>query len=422
MELLLSKRGILIIILVIIGIISTLRRPKSGFAVILILVILRRGLFLEWFPLVYELHLPQIFIILTLVSWLLHSNRYPLCLNYDVFLMFLFFAVICYSRYNFGTPVFEHKIPNEIFREFVIFFLAIQLLREPKDIRNILWLIVGLHLFLALRAYYFYKVDFMPIAMPTYRYLGRNSFAGSLAFTFPVAYILSRTAKNKIPKLLAMFAAAWCVIGVILTYSRGGFVALMAGICALIFFERKKWRIISVVLILSILILPRLSEKYINRVQSIETYHEDSAAMARVGANYAAINMIKENPIFGVGAGNYNDLVMDYVPIEYRQNVAYGLSIHNVIMQATSETGIVGAVIFLLLVFGGFKNTFIGKGARNKDSGLYELALMLRIALFAVFIAQQFGQGAYYGNLYLILPLASSLKTISRNMLQYKYV
>jgi len=34
---------------------------------------------------------------------------------------------------------------------------------------------------------------------------------------------------------------------------------------------------------------------------------------------------------------------------------------------------------------------------------------MLRIALFAIFIAQQFGQGAYYGEMYLILPIISAL-------------
>ena len=405
-----SKRGILIIILVIIGIISTLRKPKTGLVAILSLVILREGFFLEWFHPIYDLHLPQVFIILTLVSWLFHSNEYPLRINWDILLMLLFFVVICYSRYHYGTPIFEHKIPNEFFREVVIFFLAVQLLKKPRDLRNVLWIIVGLHLFLVLRAYYLYKITYMSIALPSYKYMNRNAFANVLAMVFPIAYILSRTEKNKILRMLGMIAAVWFVIGVILTYSRGGFIALGIGVLALIFFERKKWRIIGVVLLLSILILPRLSEKYINRIKSIETYAEDTSAMGRVSTNHAAINMIKEYPVFGIGAGNFNDVFIYFTPTEELKWVSEGKSIHNVILQAASETGYVGLTIFLLLVLRGFINTFIKiKKNKNNQNEYHELALMLRIALFAIFIAQQFGQGAYYGEMYLILPIISAL-------------
>jgi probable O-glycosylation ligase (exosortase A-associated) len=262
----------------------------------------------------------------------------------------------------------------------------------------------------------------MPIALPSYKYVNRNGFANSLAMIFPIAYILSRTTKNRILKLLGMFAAIWCVIGTILTYSRGGFLALGVGILALIFFERKKWRIIGVILILFILILPRLSEKYINRMNTIQTYQEDPSAMGRIAANHAAINMVKENPIFGVGAGNFNELVVDFTPLEYRQYVKSGLSIHNVILQAASETGLVGLTIFLLLILRGFWNSLvlIMKKKIKQSEELYNLSLMLGIALFAIFIGEQFGQGAYYKQMYLVLPLISATKMIIKNNLNQK--
>ena len=143
-----SIRGALIILLLVSGLLGTLMKPKIGLGIIISLVILRGGFLFRWFPPIYELHLPQVFIVLTLVSWLIHSNKYPLRSNFDIWLMSLFFIIICYSRYHFGIGIFDNDVPNEFFRELIVFFLAIQLLREPKDLRNMLWLIVFLYLFL----------------------------------------------------------------------------------------------------------------------------------------------------------------------------------------------------------------------------------------------------------------------------------
>lgn len=409
MEHFFSIRGILISILLGIGFVKTLTRPQVGVSIILALVILRDGFLNEYFPQVYDLHFPQIIIIFTLISWLLHSGNYKLRFNLDIFLMFMFFLIICFSRYNFGASVFEHKIPNEFFRDTVIFFLIVQLLRTPDDIKKVIWLIVLLHLFLILRGYYLYKRDWMEIALPNYEYVNRNSFANTLASIFPLAYMLGRMAKGKLLKSTGLIASLWCVIGVILTYSRGGFLALAAGILALLIFIKKgRWILIGVMLVLSVLILPRLSEKYFNRIKSIDTYEEDASATSRIAGNYAAINMIKEYPLFGVGAGNYNDVVMAFVPPQQSWLLTAGYSIHNVVLQAASETGFIGLFVFLFLIIRGFKNSIFLKGREDKEYG--DVAVMLGIALFAIFVGQQFGQGAYYGNIYLYLPLISALK------------
>jgi len=162
-------------------------------------------------------------------------------------------------------------------------------------------------------------------------------------------------------------------------------------------------------------VLPRLSEKYINRMGSINNYQEDASAMGRIATNHAAINMIKKYPFFGVGAGNFNEIFLDFTPEEELQWVEPGKSIHNVVLQATSETGIIGVTVYLMLVLMGFKNTFARKNKAENNSFLDDAALILRVALLTIFVAQQFGQGAYYGNLYLILPLASALKMINNS-------
>lgn len=407
MELFVSLRGALILSIFLVSIIAILVRPAVGIALILIVTLMRAGFLYVWFPPIYDLHLVQVVILYTGAAWLIHMGRYPLRINLDLILLFVFYLVICLSRVMAGTPVFESKVPDEYFRVLVIGFLIVQILRTPKDIRQALWVIVGVYLFLALRAYWRYKTDYMPIALPDYYWVNRNGFANTLALLFPIAFFLARETKSKALKWLGYTAAFWCIIGVILTYSRGGFLALMTSLLFVFLYEKRKGMFLVIGILMVAAILPRLSDKYINRIESIETYEEDDSAMGRVATNYAAINMFKGRPLLGVGAGNYNYVVYDYTPEEYRKWVFEGKSVHNIMLQILSETGIIGFTIFCLLIVRGFYNTRLWY-IRDKPE-LKSLAIMLRIALFSILVAQQFGQGGYFGDIYLILPFIIAL-------------
>lgn len=411
MEYFISLRGILIITLMISGFAAVMLRPKTGIIVIFFLSILRDGFLYTWFPPIYDLHLPQIVIILTLVSWLIHSKDYPLRFNADIILMFFFFIAVCSTRFFAGTPINDHPLVNENLRIVIIFFLVIQLMRTPKDVKTMLWLFVGMALFLELRAYYFYKTDYMDIALPDYVHINRNGFAGLLAYTLPIAYMLGSGSKRKLPRFLGIVTALWCVVGVILTYSRAGLLGMLAGIAGLIFFEKRKIKLVAVVGLLTLLILPRLSEKYLGRIETIETYQEDASAMGRVATNYAALEMFKANPFLGVGAGNFNDVFMDYTPVEYLKWVEEGKSVHNIIMQVTSETGLLGLAIFLPLMWGGFRNSLVRIPEDYPDRAeAVNIIKMLRLAFFVAFLTAQFGQGAYHGGLYNLLPFISVMR------------
>lgn len=411
MEYFISLRGILVTAFMITGFAAVMLKPRIGIIAIFLLSVLRDGFLHTWFPPIYDLHLPQIVIILTLISWLIHSKEYPLRMNADVILMFLFFIVVCSTRFFAGIPVNDHPLVNENLRIVIIFFLVVQLMRTPKDVKTMLWLFVGMALFLELRAYYFYKTDYMDIALPDYVHINRNGFAGLLAYTLPIAYMLGNASKRRMPRLLGIGTALWCVIGVILTYSRAGLLGMLAGIGALILLEKRKIRLAMIIGLLTLLILPRLSEKYLGRVETIETYQEDASAMGRVATNYAAIEMFKANPFLGVGAGNFNDVFIEYTPVEYLKWVEEGKSIHNIMMQVASETGLLGLVIFLPLMWGGFRNSFVRVPETYPDQAeAVNILRMLRVAFFVAFLTAQFGQGAYHGSLYNLLPFMSVMR------------
>ena len=407
---LISIRGILILFLTAVGIFLTFRKPKFGLIAFIILLFSRAGFLIVQFPPAYEiLHLPQTFGILTLISWFIHHKEYPLRLPFQFWLMTLFLLVICLSRYLAGTPVLGHKVTAEFFKMCVLFFLVVNVFRNEKDLKEIMWVLIIITAGLTLYHYYYYKTSWRSIfVLPNYQGLNRNEFAATLVSMCPLAYIFLRKDDRVFVKIFLGTCLLSFIGGVILTYSRGGALALAVTLFVLLLQDKQKIKPIFFFLILGLLIGARISDKYINRVESIKHYEQDASAMGRLATNYAAINMLKSHPLLGVGAGNYNDVFLDYTPEDLKQWVAPGKSIHNIILQVASETGFIGLLIFGLLITKSFIDILKLRKLCLKDKHLESLghiATALGMALFGYCVAGQFAPAAYYSYLYVFLPL-----------------
>ncbi|RLB03696.1 MAG: hypothetical protein DRG83_06435 [Deltaproteobacteria bacterium] len=422
MEYFISLRGILVLILSAAGIILTFKNPKFGLITYIILLFAKDPFLLAWFPPSYPtLHLPKIFGILTLISLFIHSKDYPPRLSLQFLLMILFFIVICLSRYLNDTAIFGHKASIEFFKMCVLFYLITNIIRDKKSFEEVIWVLIILNLFLTLYHYYYYKTGWQSIfVVPGYRTLDRNGFAATLVAMCPLAYVFLRERKHLLVRIILGFCLFSFIGGVILTRSRGGFLALVITSFLLILQDKKKTVPIFLFLIMGFLIGTRISEKYINRIKTIVQYESDPSAMRRVAVNYAAINMLKERPIIGFGAGNFNDMFLPYVPEDLKEYTEPGVSIHNTVLQVASETGFLGLIIFTLLIgktlFGVIK---LRKLCLNNEQ-LEPLAYMatgIAMAFLGYFAACQFIPGAYYSYLYIFLPLTTAALQIVRNSL-----
>jgi len=416
----LSLRGILILFLTGAGILLTFRKPKFGLMAFIVLLFLRDGFLMIWFPPIYKiLHLPQTFGILTFISWFIHNREYPLRLPFQFWLMILFLLVICFSRYLGSTEPFNHinhKVTAEFFKMCILFFLIVNVIRNEKDLKEIMWILIITALILTLYHYYHYKAGWRSIfVLPNYQNLNRNEFASTLVSMTSLAYIFFRDDNRVFVKIFLGFCLFSFISGVILTYSRGGAIALGVTLFTLLLQDKQKIKPIFFLLIIGVLIGTKISDKYINRIKSIKHYEQDVSAMGRLATNYAAINMLKKHPLLGVGAGNYNDVFLDYTPENLKQWVAPGKSIHNIILQVASETGFIGLFIFNLLIMKSFIDVIKLKKTclqHKQLESLRHIATALGTALLGFFVAKQFGPGAYYSYIYIFLPLIVATKQI----------
>ena len=221
----------------------------------------------------------------------------------------------------------------------------------------------------------FYDIGFREIpganAKPFGLMANRNLFGSAQALVIPfVIYVLYRaSSKWKYASVLSLLLV---IVSLILSQTRAAWLAAMAIIIValllvLIFSasNRKKWltgTIISIVTIFctgALLIATDkegdLSKQVKERTVSLINAAGDSTqsnlnANDRLGIWRKTITLIKDNPVKGVGTGNWKLNILSYGSAGLSWSAGYYVPdrVHNVYLQTAAETGMVGAMLYII--------------------------------------------------------------------------
>jgi len=185
-----------------------------------------------------------------------------------------------------------------------------------------------------------------------------NSMGGYLAASFPFLIYWFYTQKKKICKYVIGFCGLIILCALVLTLSRGAWLALLGGLFFLAypvlhrFFKKRfqnKYIKIGIVIIISLVIL----------ISLVGIYHLNAdSALGRIFIWKVSGLMIRDYPILGVGYGNYGFQYLNYQAkfFDNHENAIYyekacGIkSAHSEFVHITAETGIIGLVLFCLLI------------------------------------------------------------------------
>ncbi|MGB3616288.1 MAG: IctB family putative bicarbonate transporter [Elainellaceae cyanobacterium] len=193
-----------------------------------------------------------------------------------------------------------------------------------------------------------------------YSYLGNpNLLAGYLipAVLFSAAAVLVWRGMGK---LLAGTIALVTMACLVLTFSRGGWIGIVAG--GFVFLGLlvqtwsrtlpppwRRWALpgllasTAVALAVAVSAVAPLRE----RVSSIFSGREDSSNNFRINVWSAVVEMIKARPILGIGPGN--DAFNQVYPF-YQEPGYTALSAYSVFLEISVETGVIGLLCFLWLL------------------------------------------------------------------------
>lgn len=183
-----------------------------------------------------------------------------------------------------------------------------------------------------------------------------NDFAWYLPFIIPIALSMCFSEIKLIYKFLCGFTFFLSSGSLVWSDSRGGWISfLIAALFVIIsVFSKIKGKtdliktfatIMAIIILLSPL-YPKLSAKFYVRL----TADDRGSAESRLPQYKVAWNIIKNNPLVGIGINNYTELMSDYDITEEGLESITHQAVHNIFLQIIAEMGIFGIAIFIWFI------------------------------------------------------------------------
>lgn len=256
-----------------------------------------------------------------------------------------------------------------------------------------------------------------------------NYWALFMVAVLPLVLYRILDEKRIFVKAIASIAAVILVYALLGTYSRGGFVALVAVLIMIVIERRARPSMILFVIILAMLVVALFPANYTERVQSLlvltpgtslRTLYEDSSFRGRLAEARAGLRMFAEFPILGVGTGNYKYSYQTYarkLNIETRDEVREA---HSLYIETLAETGLVGAAVFALL-FGtlllGLSRVRNEMRKQNRLRNWTSWLASIQISIGTYLVGSVFLHGDYIRYLWILVALGTAGIYLSKTML-----
>jgi O-antigen ligase len=233
-----------------------------------------------------------------------------------------------------------------------------------------------------------------------------NYFATILVLVIPLAFVFAAQATTPVRRNLWITTGVLLVLELFLTSSRGGFLGLLVAGMVFVYRRRGPMGAVAVmaVLLLGLIIVPTDLGSRLWTVFEAEQAAPaglEASNKAHVALFFAALRMIGDNPIFGVGPLNFKSLSTLYTGLE-QGNIA-----HNSFLEVAAEFGLPVFVIFVLLLLSVFRilNRATELGASAEGRRLAGWAEGLRSGLTGFLVAGCFISAQYEKMLWLAVFL-----------------
>ena len=250
----------------------------------------------------------------------------------------------------------------------------------------------------------------------------RNFYAVMLCIVIPIVFYLGNIERDKRLKILLRFIFIGCILALILTYARAGFLGLIA-VCFFMYLRTRRkllWGIIGFFMLV-IFVTYFLPTEYKERIYTMRQYDiaqedVDMSAAGRLIAWRSAIEMIKKHPITGVGFYNSEPEIENYpdpvtgIKLENR-------AIHNTILQIAAEIGLPAFLIYFIIFSASYKNlgNIKNKVKNAKLDAIYDdYSSMLQVAFVGFFVTGFFVNAAFIDISWHLVGLTIALEQIVR--------
>jgi O-antigen ligase len=304
---------------------------------------------------------------------------------------------------------------EQFLKTLVIFIVFVNVVRTENRLRLLLLLVLTVSVYLSVNAINDYRLGTFAIgAIETHdlRISGRikglfensNDLAMHLVSMIPIAVALALSKAGMFRKLVYLGIAGVMVGAVIVTFSRGGFIGLVAAglVLARRLGRKNKGATTAAIVFAAIMFLVLAPGAYSSRLGTIFNSAADltGSSSQRTEVFKRSVWVSLRYPITGVGIGNF-----------YHKSPR-NLVTHNSYTQVSSEMGIAAMVVYIMFLVYPIRRLRLIENQTYENATqrrFYYLSIGLQASLIGFMVSSFFGSVAYQWYVYYLVGYAICL-------------
>jgi len=312
----------------------------------------------------------------------------------------LYMALICIMVLSIPLALYRRAAFEFVFLGYInvilFFFIFLAVVNTPEKVKTILFvgcLGTGLYLIIAL-----IKGGIVAKRL----YFGNMFDPNDLAFFslsfLPFNLIFVSEGNPLVKRLVCISNFVIGALVILLTGSRGGFIGFSIVLLMLFLTKTNTFRA-SYKVVFAVLVLVFVSTNMriidFNRYESIINLEDDynkTSETGRLEIWKVGVRVMLSHPFTGVGLGCFAEAIG--TDRDERGLIPRWQAAHNSLIQIGSESGVIGAILFVLASLNAFR-IFGQARRRSKSDGPIKIAEMARIGFVGHFISAMFVSQAY---------------------------
>jgi probable O-glycosylation ligase (exosortase A-associated) len=378
----------------------------------------------------YDLPVAQILAIPTLIGLVFSKTRRSIPFIPDSALLVAFWGLTLLTTVLAWYPDQAWKDFERFSKIVLMTFVTIALVQDRRRLRYVL-IVAALSL-----GYYGLKGGLWGVATggslgmvvgPEGSFIGdNNGLSLGLNMTLPLLFFLSREEQRVWFRKLLQVTFFFTIFAVILTYSRAGFLGLLAVMTVLVARSRWKFYALGLAAVAAVVFLPLVPERWFDRMNTISNYEQDESAMSRIYAWKVAWRIALDSPVVG---GGFRAISQDEIWIKYGPEFYFGVgstahnrtpNAHSIYFHVLGEHGFTGLFIFLGLI----GSTLLSlrktrREAKLLPNGMWltNYSYMVETSVFAFLVTGAFQNLTYFDLFYFLIGVTIVLRQLAATAL-----
>ena len=243
-------------------------------------------------------------------------------------------------------------------------------------------------------------------------YENHNDYSFIIVQTLPFYFIYWRTEKGFLRRTLLAAATLGSVLGIFMSLSRGGMMALVLEAALIVMFTMTRRSQLILLPLVCLIGAGAISYQYVKRAQNQgDSYTAEDAESSRWELWQAGGNMIKTHPFLGVGSRSFGENSTSYGEISHDN---LGKNAHNTFIEAAATTGLLGLLALVKMLLAALKELRRKVTVQASEWELNTRKATL-VALYTIIFRSLFDAKSWDWSYYVLISIALASSAMLKN-------